>query len=144
MESYTSQELSKQKPWQKYASMIIGAILVGFGIYLGDGIMIAMGAVLIYIMIYKKTVIVDEEGMTIHYNFVFYRKTSRYPYSEFTEIRAGVSPNNETNVGFVKSGMTYPVLLTTDEAERAIEMVLEQIPSMPVKYYVPKPKKFRL
>lgn len=144
MESYTSQELSKQKPWQKYASMTIGAILLGFGVYIGDGIMIAMGAVLVYIMIYKKTVIVDEEGMTIHYNFVFYRKTSRLPYSEFTEIRAGVSPYNETNVGFVRSGMTYPVLLTTDEAERVIEMALENNPSMNVRYYTPKPKKFRL
>jgi hypothetical protein len=40
--------------------------------------------------------------------------------------------------------MTYPVLLTTDEAERVIEMALESNPSMQVRYYTPKPKRFRL
>lgn len=143
LKSYTSYDLSGRRPWQKNGAIILGIIIIITGLFMKDPLLVTMGVVLAYISLYKKTIIADEDGMTIHYNAIVYRKTKHFSYEEFSEIRAGTG-GGMTHLGFIRRGMPYPIFLMEEDAEAVMEMALEKNPDMTVRHYNRRRKRFRL
>jgi len=141
LESYTALEQSSQKRSYKKPAIVIGILVIIFGLIITDVPLIVMGAVLVYIMLYKKKVVVDEEGITTYYNGVFYKKTTFYPFTDYYELRKMDTFGPETNLGFVRKGMTYTSLFTKDDAEAVIRLAQTGNPRMVVQKVEPKKKR---
>jgi len=100
--------------------------------------MAAIGAVIIYVVIYSKDVVVDKNGVTTHYHAIFYNKSRTYPFSEFTELRVQKTGVPETIVGFVRNGMNTPCLFTDSDAKGVIRLAKECNPRLYVREMPPR------
>ena len=115
--------------------LLVGALVLAFGIGITDPRMIVMGIVLMYITLYKKTVFLDGEGMTIYYNGVFYKKTRVYPFRDFDTLRVEAGNGIERKIGFVRKGVSYHTLFPVKEAEKVLNLALEANPDIRVVQY---------
>lgn len=128
MESYKALRRSPHK--KDYTKLIIlgGALVAAYAIYRSDYIYILIGAVIIYVALYSKDVIISEEGMTSHYHGIFYNKSRTYPLSDYGELRVVRNPGAETVIGFVRNGMNTNCLFTAEDGEAVIELVKKNNP----------------
>lgn len=138
MQTYTALEQSSQKRSYKKPTIAVGTLIIIFGFILKDFPLVIMGAVLVYVMLYKKKVVVDENGVTTYYDGLFYKKTTTYSFSEYDAIRKTVSYGPETNLGFVRKGMTYFSLFKNEDAEAVIELATNINPKIVVQKVEPK------
>ena len=87
---------------------MIGSLILAYGLFNLDLLMMAIGAVVIYVSLYSKDVVIDRNGMTIHYHAIIYDRSRTYPFTDFTELRSkGDGP--ETRVGFVAQRNAHPL-----------------------------------
>lgn len=128
--TYTALERSSLKKDYSKAVIAIGVLVTAFGAYSMDLFLILAGLVLTYVTLYKKRVVFDEVGITTHYNGVFYKKTTSYPYTEFQTMKFEINYGPEVSVGFVRNGMTFLYLFNRDDSEEVMRMAIDANPNM--------------
>jgi len=128
MESYTALRRSSLKKDHTKFTIVCGILIMIIAVVFSDYIFVALGAVVVYVALYSKDVVIDDKGMTTHYNAIFYNKSRTYPFSEFSELRVVSSMPTETVIGFVRKGMNTNCIFTADDAESIIDLALEHNP----------------
>lgn len=128
MESYTALRRSSLKKDRTKFTIVCGILVMILAIIFEDYTFVALGAVVVYVAIYSKDVVIDDNGMTTHYNAIFYNKSRTYPFSEFSELRVVRTIPTETVIGFVRKGMNTNCIFTADDAESVIDLALEHNP----------------
>lgn len=142
METYTALNKSSQKRSYKAITIILGIILIVFGISSGEIPGIIFGAFFIYLTLYSKTVVVDAAGVTSLYNAVFFKRRIAYSFEEFQGVLEEVGDSPEMNVGFIRNGMTNYYLFTRSDGEAVIRLAKEANPKISVRKIKPRRKSF--
>ena len=132
-EKYTALRRSSLKKDYTRFTILIGSLILAYGLFNLDLLMMAIGAVVIYVSLYSKDVVIDRNGMTTHYHAIIYDKSRTYPFTDFTELRVRRGDGPETMVGFVRNGMHTPCLFTNSDAEGVIHMAKEGNPRIIVR-----------
>ncbi|HZK02051.1 MAG TPA: hypothetical protein VFC96_04225 [Anaerovoracaceae bacterium] len=132
MESYTALRRSSLKKDNSKFTLAVGAFIALFAIYKRDYLFVLIGAVLIYISLYAKDVIIDRNGVTVHYHAVFYNKTMTYPFTDYSELRIQRNLGQEIVIGFVRNGMNTNCLFTLSDGESVINLVKTYNPAIVV------------
>lgn len=136
METYTALQQSANKRDYKKQTIAFGIFVTVLGIIAMDPLLLIIGPVLVYIMLYKKVAEVNSEGIIMHYHAIFYNKTKFYDFKEFEIIRAEATNGTERTLNFVRKGMSYPMLFPYDISERVMEMAMERHPEVVIQHYV--------
>lgn len=79
---------------------------------------------LIFIAFYKKTMKADETGITTYYNFIFYKTSISYPFTDFSNIIVDVGLY-ETITAFIRKGTTTYALFNPEDAEKVVALSIE-------------------
>lgn len=132
MEIYTALRRSSLKKDNSKFTLAIGVLLALYAMYKRDYIFVLIGAVLAFIGLYTKDVIIDENGITTEYHAVIYNKSIRYPLSEFSELRVQRNLGSEMVIGFVRKGMSTNCLFTLLDGEAIIRLMKENNPKIKV------------
>lgn len=130
MESYKALRRAAHKKDFTKLTIAGGALIAAYAIFRGDYIYVLIGAVIVYVALYSKDVIISDEGMTSHYHGIFYNKTRTYPLSDFGELRVVRNPGAETVIGFVRNGMNTNCLFTSEDGEAVVELVKKHNPGI--------------
>ncbi|GAB1475928.1 hypothetical protein MASR2M70_07600 [Bacillota bacterium] len=128
MESYTALRRSSLKKDYTKFTVACGILIMIIAFFMKDYTFVAVGAVVIYVALYSKDVVIDEKGMTTHYHAIIYNKSKTYPFSEFSELRVIRSLPSETVIGFIRKGMNTNCIFTAEDAENVIDLALEHNP----------------
>jgi hypothetical protein len=130
MERYTALRRSSLKKDYTRFTIVVGIFIIAYALYRMDFWMAFIGAVVIYVTIYSKDVVIDKDGMTTHYHAIFYNKSRTYPFSAFTELRVQRTGGPEVILGFVRNGMNTPCLFTVSDGEAVIRLAKEGNPRL--------------
>ena len=126
-------DLLSKKDYTRF-TILVGSLLLAYGLFNLDLFMMAIGAVVIYVSLYSKDVVIDRNGMTTHYHAIIYDKSRTYPFTDFTELGVRRGDGPETMVGFVRNGMHTPCAFhTNSDAEGVIHMAKEGNPRIIVR-----------
>lgn len=130
MEKYTALRRSSYKKDFSKITIIIGMLLIAYGAFTMDITTVFIGAVVIYVTIYSKDVVVDEYGVTTHYHAIFYNRSRSYPFSAFSELRVHGRGQPEMVLVFVRNGYNSNYLFKASDAEGVIRLAREGNPRM--------------
>lgn len=133
MERYTALRRSSLKKDYTKVTVIGGALIALYSIFKGDYLFAFLGLVIVYVSLYNKDVVIDENGMTTHYHGIFYKKSRNYPLSAFTELRVLRTMGPEITIGFVRKGMNTNCIFTRDDGENVIDFFMEHNPRIYVR-----------
>ena len=129
MESYTALKRSRKKDYSKF-TIVIGILIMAYALYRMDVLMVFIGALVVYVTVYSKDVVIDENGMTTHYHAIFYNKSRTYPFSAFSELRVQRTGGPEMLLNFVRGGVSNTCLFTSSDGEAVICLAKEGNPGM--------------
>jgi hypothetical protein len=133
MESYTALRKSALRKDYTKITVIGGLFIAGYALFKGDYIFTALGLVIVYVSLYSKDVVIDENGLTTHYHAIFYNKSKTYPMSDYTELRVVRAIGSEITIGFVRNGINTSCLFTREDGENVIDFVQEHNPNIIVR-----------
>ncbi len=135
MESYTALRRSSSKKDFSKLTIIIGILIIAYALFTMDIIMALFGAVVIYVTVYSRDVIVDENGVTTHYHAIFYNKSRSYPFSAFSELRVHGRGGQEMVIGFVRNGSNTNHIFTASDADGVIRLATEGNPRIRIREF---------
>ncbi|MDD2216046.1 MAG: hypothetical protein PHE41_05715 [Eubacteriales bacterium] len=140
METYTALEQTARKKSYTKPAFAIGIFAAVYGLAKMDWPLILMGACVLYVLLYKKTVVVDEEGIKTTYNAVFFKKNSFTPFTEIQAVLAEGGNDPEMTIGFIKNGMASNSLFTRSDGENVVRLAKEGNPNIVVRTTRPRRK----
>ncbi len=135
MESYTAlRKSSSKKDFTKF-TIVIGVLIIAYALFTMDIFMAFIGAVVIYVTVYSRDVVIDEKGVTAHYHAVFYNKSRSYPFSDYTELRIHDNGGPEMVLGFVRRGTNTNYIFTASDGEAVIDLAMEGNPRIRIREF---------
>ena len=135
MESYTAlRKSSSKKDFTKF-NIVIGILIILYALFTMDIFMAFIGAVVIYVTVYSRDVVIDEKGVTTHYHAVFYNKSRSYPFSDYTELRIHDAGGPEMVLGFVRRGINTNYIFTASDGEAVIDLAMEGNPQIRIREF---------
>ncbi len=135
MESYTALRRSSSKKDFSKLTIVIGILIIAYALFTMDIFMVFIGAVVIYVTVYSRDVIVDENGVTTHYHAIFYNKSRSYPFSDFTELCIHQGSGREMVLGFARKGVNTKYIFTSSDGEGVIRLATEGNPRIRIKEF---------
>jgi hypothetical protein len=142
LKSFIALNDSSKGKSNKIIAIILGSVLLILGIALLQVPAMILGALFIYITLYNKKVIIDEKGVNIYYNAVFFKKSTFYPYPEYEGILLEGGDNLIMNIGFNRKGITNYYQFNRTDKEDIIHIIKKSNPQIIVRTIKPRRKKF--
>lgn len=115
--------------------LIMGVILVAFGIVTFRFYSIAIGVILILALCMEKKIAIDEEGLSVTYSLLFINRRDVWPMDEIEEIHKERSPDGREMALHVMRGiMSKRLIYPIEKYQQVIDFVLEKNPDVHVAY----------
>jgi len=127
IKTYNPKELKK---WMEYSSLLVGIIIVIYGIVSRQSILLILGFFFILVVSNKTEIIIDEKGILITTTTLFLMKRKdRLNFKEMdsVEIRKGAE---KTLVYFMRGWKGRKILIDTVDLSKLIEYIKDENPDL--------------
>ncbi|MFV0516728.1 MAG: hypothetical protein ACK5MV_04975 [Aminipila sp.] len=125
----------KQKKSTKSVSIVVGILLIALSIYLKAIYGIICGVLLLATVGLSKKTIINQDGILVTYDVTVYKYRELWRFIDIKELhRENISDTNTTALHFMKDVMSKRILLTSEDAEKVLEMAKSSNPQMHIDY----------
>ena len=127
IKTYNPKELKK---WMEYSSLLVGIIIIIYGIVSRQSILLILGFFFILVVSNKTEIIIDEKGILITTTTLFLMKRKdRLNFKEMDsiEIREGAE---KSLVYFMKGWKGRKILIDTVDLSKLIEYIKNENPDL--------------
>ena len=133
MDTYRAINIADRRKMQKPLQIGIGLLITASAILTSEFLLGILGLFLIFIALYKKTLEVNETGITTYYDFLFYKTSISYPFTDFSNIIVDIGLR-ETVMAFIRKGTTTFVLFNPGDAVKVVALAEEANECLRVDY----------
>ncbi len=133
METYVAIHNAGKRKMQTPLLIGFGLMFIAAAVVSSKYLFIVLGLFLIFIAIYKKTMKADETGITTYYDFLFYKTSISYPFTDFSNIIVDVGLS-ETITAFIRKGTITYALFNPEDAEKVVALAAEANERLKVDY----------
>ena len=127
IKTYNPKELKK---WMEYSSLLVGIIIIIYGIVSRQSILLVLGFFFILVVSNKTEIIIDEKGILITTTTLFLMKRKdRLNFKEMdsVEIREGAE---KSLVYFMRGWKGRKVLIDAADLSKLIEYIKDENPDL--------------
>ncbi len=133
MREYFSDDTKPMKRSTKIMAVIAGFVLIFLGIIGHSFYSIVVGVILLVVMVLRKTISVNEEGLAVVYDMVLYKSVALWKWDEIKEIHTEVSPDGtKLALHFMQDIMSRRLIYSFEDADKVINLALEKNPKIHV------------